>query len=114
MVNKPWGMYFDIYRSETKVIKTICVNPKSRLSLQSHKFRNEFWYLNSGSYGYLELDGKLIKLEKNIEYLIPAESKHRLINASEVDHLFIVEIQSGRSCSESDIVRYEDDFGRTN
>ena len=42
---------------------------------------------------------------------IPAGEKHRLANPGKVP-AFIIEVQTGTSFDEDDIVRYEDIYGR--
>ena len=86
------------------------VNPGKRLSLQSHKFRAEHWYIVQGQ-GIAVLDDAEIILKPGDSIDVPTESKHRISCISEMDLVFI-EVQSGSSFEEDDIVRYEGDFGR--
>ena len=44
-------------------------------------------------------------------YFIPVGIKHRLENTGN-DDLVVIEVQTGTSCAEEDIVRYEDSYGR--
>jgi mannose-6-phosphate isomerase len=109
-VERPWGNYTILYADETCQVKKLVVNPGKRLSLQSHKFRAEHWYIVQGQ-GIAVLDGAEIILKPGDSIDVPIESKHRISCISEIDLVFI-EVQSGSSFEEDDIVRYEDDFGR--
>ena len=109
-VKKVWGSYTDFYRTNTVVFKTIQVNPHQRLSLQSHSGRSELWHVQEGSCT-CELDEKTIVLEEGDSILIPTGSKHRLSNHTET-LCIVAEMQYGQ-CSEEDIIRYEDDYGRS-
>ena len=92
-------------------VKKIVVCPGKRLSLQSHKFRAEHWFIVSGQ-GNAELDEAKIVLNPGDSVDVPVGAKHRISCISE-GVLVIVEVQTGSSFAEEDIVRYEDDFGRS-
>ncbi len=109
IVNKPWGTYTDFIREHHAVVKEITVLPGKKLSLQSHNFRKECWIVMSGS-GKALLEDKEIKLFSGIVVLVDVGQKHRIINNSDAI-LRIAEVQLGK-CLETDIIRYEDDFGR--
>lgn len=110
LVHKPWGCYLDIERTPTSVFKRITVNPGCRLSLQSHRFRSEVWYIEVG-FAKIIIDDDIIKMGYGSSINIPTGSKHRVENLSKDFDLVIFEVQSG-VCSEDDITRYEDDYGR--
>ena len=107
---RPWGNYTVLHSDENCQVKKLVVNPGKRLSLQSHLFRAEHWFVISGQ-GAAELDGKEITLISGDSIDIPTGAKHR-ISSSHSEPLIFVEVQTGLSFSEEDIVRYEDDFGR--
>ena len=86
------------------------MNPGKRISLQSHKFRAEHWFIASGQ-GVAELDGKEIVVGPGDSIDVPIDSKHR-ISCYKSDPLVFIEVQTGLSFAEDDIVRFEDDFGR--
>jgi len=106
---RPWGWYEVLHDGDYKV-KRIHVFPNKRLSLQSHQFREECWYVVKGS-GKAVKGDTLVPLHEGDVIRIDRLEKHRLINDSDAD-LEIVEIQRGTYFGEDDIVRYEDDFGR--
>ena len=90
---KAWGSYTDYYRTDTVVFKTIQVNPNQRLSLQSHEKRSEIWFVKEGKCTCV-LDDNTVVLENHTD-----------------DICIVAEMQFGL-CSEDDIIRYEDDYGR--
>jgi len=106
---RPWGEFYILYDSECK-IKKIVVNPQKRLSLQSHKFRDEYWLVLNGQ-GKCQINDEILEIKKGDSVKIKKEQKHRLINDSE-NILEIIEIQTGEYFGEDDIIRYEDDYNR--
>ena len=108
--SRPWGNYTVLSSESAYQVKKLIVNPGKRLSLQSHRFRAEHWFIVSGQ-GFAELDGQGILLGPGDSIDIPIATKHRIACRGEGDLVFF-EVQSGSSFSEEDIVRYEDDFGR--
>ncbi len=107
---RPWGNFTVIHKEPTYQIKQLVVHPGMRISLQSHEFRAEHWFIVSGQ-GVVELDGAEIHLKSGGCIDVPIGIKHRITCAGDIDLVF-VEIQTGTSFAEKDIVRYEDDFGR--
>lgn len=107
---RPWGNYTVLYTDETCQVKKLVVKPGKRISLQSHKFRAEHWLIVSGR-GTAELDGREIEVGPGESVDVPIGSKHR-ISCGEGALLVFIEVQTGSSFSENDIVRYDDDFGR--
>jgi mannose-6-phosphate isomerase-like protein (cupin superfamily) len=91
-------------------IKKLVVHPGKRLSLQSHKFRSEHWFVISGS-GNAEIELQTTNLIAGSSVDIKVGEKHRL-SASSIEELIIIEVQTGINFDENDIERYEDDFGR--
>ena len=87
------------------------MKPKQSLSLQKHRLRSEHWVVLKGI-ASVEINGKKCKVHENQSTYIPLGIKLRL--TYEEDHpLIIVEVQSGKSVEEKDIVRFEDKYGRT-
>lgn len=110
-VKKPWGDYKTLYEGDGLKCKMIRVLPGHRLSCQSHKNRTERWLLKSGT-AEVYLNGKMFSLTAEQVVFIPRGAKHRLGNSSS-QVCEILEIQMGDSLAEEDIVRYEDDYGRS-
>jgi mannose-6-phosphate isomerase len=107
---RPWGNYTVLYTDENCQVKKLVVHPEKRISLQSHKFRAEHWFIVSGQ-GIAELDDKEIAVGPGDSIDVPIGSKHR-ISCGKSGPLVFMEVQTGSSFSEEDIVRFEDDFGR--
>lgn len=109
---RPWGKFEVLAGSDNAgfKVKKITVYPNKRLSLQSHKFRKEYWFNLTGE-GLAQVNEQLIQLKDNSMVYIDVEVKHRLINNSE-NNLEIIEIQLGTYLGEDDIIRYEDDYQR--
>ena len=59
------------------------------------------------------LDGRTVNMSYGEVLLIPVGSVHRLSNPHTSISLIVVEVQTGESFEEDDIVRYDDDYGRT-
>ena len=109
LIKKPWGSYQVLMEQEFLKYKKLKVNPKSQLSYQSHKKRAEHWIVIEGSAEVL-IEGKIKRLAPNEHIFINQEVRHRLKNPSH-QSLIVLEIQIGQ-CSEEDIIRYKDDYGR--
>ena len=109
-VNKPWGSYKTFEKDKDYLVKIITVNPGEKLSLQSHKHRSEYWLIISGI-ATVECDGKISYLNRNESIFIPQCSKHRLSNENK-EILKVFEAQYGDRLSESDIIRYQDEYDR--
>ena len=108
---RPWGFFKILSSSKKFKIKLIKVNPNSKLSYQSHKFRSEHWVILEGN-AQIIINGKKHIRKKNQNIFIARNSKHRIINLSKKNNLFFIEVQTGTSFSEKDIIRYEDIYGR--
>lgn len=107
--DRPWGRFEKFHENEPCTVKLIYVNPNSRLSLQYHKKRWEFWKIIKGT-AHVQLDDKFFTLKEGENIVIPKEAKHR-VNAHK-NECIILEISYGRF-DENDIVRLEDDYQRT-
>lgn len=110
---RPWGTYTTLFSEDCSfLLKKIIVNPSSRLSLQSHNHRSEDWVITSG-YGMVVIGDDTIHVGPNSHVFIPKNVKHRIVNTSQSEEIVFVEVQVGSILEETDIVRYEDDYGRT-
>ena len=107
---RPWGTYTILEDKDKYKIKRIEVKPHKRLSLQSHKFRNEHWIVVEGT-ATITLNDKVFVLNQNESTYIKAEDKHRLANDTDKP-LTIIEAQVGSYTGEDDIERFDDDFSR--
>jgi mannose-6-phosphate isomerase-like protein (cupin superfamily) len=107
---RPWGSFTVLHSDSSHQVKKLVLNPGMRLSLQSHKYRAEHWFIVSGT-GLVQLEEELIKVQQGDSVDIPIGTKHRMTSTSD-DPLVFVEVQTGISFDENDITRHEDDYGR--
>ena len=107
---RPWGKYTNLFRGNNFLIKELSVKKNGMLSLQKHYHREEHWLITQGK-AKITLNKDII-LRKLDDYIfIPANSIHRIHNKGQKT-LKIMEAQVGTKLKESDIVRYEDIYGR--
>lgn len=111
-VYRPWGWYDSIAEGADFKVKRIQVKPGARLSVQMHHKRAEHWVVVKGVAEVLNGD-KTFELLVNQSTYIPVGVTHALRNPSEEEPLEIIEVQSGSYLGEDDIVRFEDDYGRS-
>lgn len=107
-VERPWGKFKQFTHNEPSTVKIITVKPNEILSLQSHKKREEFWHVISGS-GFVEIGENKVPANIGDEYEIGIEDKHRL-SAGPLG-IQVLEIATG-DFDELDIIHYEDKYGR--
>ena len=110
-VHRPWGWYDSIDEGPNFKVKRIMVKPGASLSLQKHHHRAEHWIVVTGR-GEVTCDGNVQTLGPNESTFIPLGAVHRLANR-EAEPLEIIEVQSGAYLGEDDIVRFEDNYGRS-
>ena len=110
---RPWGWYISIDGNDHSgsKVKRICVYPGKRLSLQSHNQRSEHWVIVKGT-AKVQVGKDFHILRPNQSIYIPSGVLHRMENIGE-EMVEFIETQIGNYLGEDDIVRYEDDFGRT-
>lgn len=107
---RPWGMWERLALGAGFQVKRIIVKPGQRLSLQAHQHRAEHWVVLSGR-PKVEIDGQNLEPKPGQHVFIPREARHRLANPGP-EEVVIIEVQLGEILSESDITRFEDDYGR--
>ena len=108
--DRPWGKFEKFHENQLSTVKLIYIKANSRLSLQYHKERWEFWKVIKGT-AQVELDGKIIEVKEEENIVIPKGVKHRVKALN--NNCVILEISYG-NFDENDIVRIEDDYERTN
>ena len=108
---RPWGRYEVLYDGEHCKVKRIIVKPGKKLSYQYHFGRDELWKVITGE-GVVTINGSEIAISEGSTINIERLSKHRVENNGS-DNLVFIEIQTGSYFGEDDIVRLEDDYGRT-
>lgn len=110
-VHRPWGTYTVLEEGRHFKIKRIEVKPGASLSLQMHHHRSEHWIVVSGMARVVNGPQELY-VQTNESTYIPAGHQHRLSNPGMLP-LVMIEVQSGEYLGEDDIVRFEDQYGRT-
>lgn len=107
---RPWGSWQVLDAGLGYKVKKIEVEPGRRLSYQTHDHRAEHWVVVSG-HATCILDGKRRVAAPGESVYVEIGQAHRICNEHD-ELLVIVEVQLGAVCSEDDITRLEDDYGR--
>jgi len=107
---KPWGRYVNLFQGKNFLVKELIINSKSSISLQKHHHRSEHWMITQGK-PKITINKK--KIFKNIDesVFIPRGSVHRIENLFKKP-VKIIEVQIGAILKETDIVRFQDTYGR--
>ena len=108
---RPWGRYVNLFVGKGFLIKELFVKPNGILSLQKHHHRSEHWFVTQGT-PKITLNKDRFSRKKNDHIFIPLEAIHRIEN-KETKPVKIIEAQVGSILKESDIVRFQDVYGRT-
>jgi mannose-1-phosphate guanylyltransferase/mannose-6-phosphate isomerase len=111
LVHRPWGSYTVLEETEIYKIKRVSVKPGQKLSLQLHHHRSEHWVVVSGT-AEIELNGETKLLRQGESTFVRSGMRHRLKNPGIIS-LEVIEVQLGEYLEEDDIVRFNDDYGRT-
>ncbi|MDC1338385.1 sugar phosphate nucleotidyltransferase [Pelagibacteraceae bacterium] len=107
---RPWGRYVNLFEGKGFLIKELFVKPKGILSLQKHHHRSEHWLVTQGT-PKITLNKDSFSKKQNDHIFIPLEAIHRIENPGNKP-VKIIEAQVGSILKESDIVRYQDVYGR--
>ena len=107
---RPWGRYVNLFEGKGFLIKELFVKPKGILSLQKHHHRSEHWFVTQGT-PKITLNKDSFSRKKNDHIFIPLEAIHRIQNKG-TKPVKIIEAQVGSILKESDIVRFQDVYGR--
>ena len=108
---RPWGAYKVLHTSELSQVKEISVKPGARLSYQTHEKRAEHWFITQGP-ALVTIDGVTKTMQTGESVDIGVGVAHRMAATQSFGVTFI-EVQTGTYFGEDDIVRLEDDFGRS-
>jgi len=107
---RPWGRYVNLFEGKSFLIKELFVKPKGVLSLQKHHHRSEHWLVTEGK-PKITLNKDSFSKKQNDHIFIPLEAIHRIENPGNKP-VKIIEAQVGSILKESDIVRFQDVYGR--
>ena len=108
---RPWGYYQSLDIGRRHQVKRIVVSPGQRLSLQKHRHRAEHWTVVEGV-AEVTVDDRVLTLEPNESVYIPLGAVHRVANPGKTP-MTLIEVQCGDYLGEDDIIRLQDDYGRT-
>jgi mannose-6-phosphate isomerase len=109
---RPWGSFTVLDEGDGFKVKRIEVLPEKRLSYQRHSRRAEHWFVVRGT-AKVTLNGSDLLVKAGEAVDIPVGTAHRVHNPDARELLVFIETQTGDYFGEDDIVRLEDDFGRT-
>ena len=107
---RPWGSYTNLFKGKNFLVKELNVKSKGILSLQKHHHRSEHWLITQGR-PLITLNKKKLSKSVNQSIYIPKGAIHRIENPFKIN-VKILEIQKGSILKETDIVRYQDIYGR--
>jgi len=110
-VVRPWGAFEGLRKEPGFQVKLLTVNPGAGISLQYHNRRAEHWVVVAGR-ARVTRDSETLELAANQSTYIAVGVHHRLENPGS-EPLHVVEVQSGDYLGEDDIVRLEDQYGRS-
>lgn len=108
---RPWGGYSSVLQGERFQVKRLFVKPGKRLSLQQHHHRAEHWIVVRGT-AEVTVGDTVRTLSENESVYVPLGAVHRLANPGKI-LLELIEVQTGSYLGEDDIIRLEDEFGRS-
>jgi len=109
---RPWGRYTNLFNGKNFLIKELFVKSNGILSLQKHFHRAEHWLVTQGS-PKITLNKKHFIKKPSETIFIPLGAIHRIENPNRKP-VKIIEAQVGSILKETDIVRYQDIYGRVN
>jgi mannose-1-phosphate guanylyltransferase/mannose-6-phosphate isomerase len=110
-VHRPWGKFDSVDDGDRYQVKRVTVKPGAKLSTQLHHHRAEHWVVVSGT-ARVRRGDETILLSENESVYIPLGEIHSLENPGKIP-LELIEIQTGAYLGEDDIVRLDDQYGRS-
>lgn len=108
---RPWGKFIVLADLNYTKVKRLIVNPGQRLSLQSHKLRDEHWVIVRGT-ARVTLDDETKDVGYGEHVYVKRGTRHRIANAAN-EPVELVEVQVGEAFPEEDIERFQDDYNRS-
>ncbi len=106
---RPWGRFRQFTENEETTVKTIFIKKGESLSLQYHNHRSEFWCILSGTPD-VTIGDTVTHAKAGDEFEVSVKTNHRIGAVN--DDVEFLEISSG-NFDENDIVRLEDNYGRS-
>lgn len=108
---RPWGWFETVCEVPGHKIKRIGVAPGQQISLQKHTQRAEHWVVVQGV-AHITLGEREFDLAVGGHCDIALGQVHRIANRT-AQPVEIVEVQFGQYLGEDDIVRLQDNYGRS-
>ena len=108
--HRPWGKYVNLFEGKNFLVKELTVNSKSSISLQKHNFRSEHWMITNGK-PMITINKKKFYKKPEESVFVPRGAIHRIQNNFKKP-VKIIEIQTGPILKETDIIRFQDVYGR--
>ncbi len=108
---RPWGSVASVLSGKRFEVKKLRVRPGASISLQKHHHRAEHWIVVRGT-AEIIIDDQTRLLHENQSVDIPQGAVHRLSNPGKIP-LELIEVQTGSYLGDDDIIRLDDEFGRT-
>lgn len=109
--DKPWGMECLLVKTEKYAGKVIEINAGHRLSLQHHNIKMETLVLLKGimdvNFGLLLNQLTYMRLEPGDTFHLPPGTIHRM---TAIEDCLLLEVSTPEL---DDVIRHEDDYGRT-
>ena len=103
LVKRKWGWYWTILSRKHFKVKLLRFKSAGKLSLQYHNHRNELWLFLSGKGSMKTAKVKgMFDIKSGDYYLAATGDLHKYIA---ITPTWVLEIQYGERCEESDIVR---------
>lgn len=107
LVKRAWGHYLVLLNRRNFKVKLLRFRRGGRLSVQKHLFRNELWLFLSGN-GQMRVSQELYSTEAHnfigMGNAINIEKKFWHTFTANIA-TWIIEVQYGSKCEESDIIR---------
>ena len=107
---RPWGKYVNLFEGKNFLVKELTVNSKSSISLQKHNFRAEHWMITEGK-PMITINKKKFYKKPDESVFVPRGAIHRIENNFNKP-VKIIEVQTGSILKETDIIRFQDIYGR--
>ena len=109
---RPWGKYVNLFKGKNFLVKELTVNAKSSISLQKHNYRSEHWMITKGK-PMITINNKKFYKMPSESVFVPRGAVHRIQNHFKKP-VKIIEVQTGPILKETDIIRFQDVYGRVN
>ena len=108
---RPWGSITLLTAQAHFKTRQLTINPGHRLSLQLHHHRHETFTVVQGA-AKITLEEREYLLQTGQTTACPAGTRYRIENVG-VIRLVLIETVTGEYLGEDDIIRFQDDYGRS-